>query len=161
MRLCQEAADLHSGIARTAAGVVARVLHRWASGSAGLDLTWSTSIGGGFLVTHGWGLVISPHARIGRNVTVFNGVTIGQKDDIGEDGARRTSYPTIEDDVWVGPHAVIVGGVTVHRGSRVAPQTVVHNDVPAHSIVAGNPMRVVREDAPLDVINRVERPDRR
>jgi serine O-acetyltransferase len=120
-----------------------------------MDLTWSTAIGGGFRIAHGWGLVITPNARIGRNVTVFHGVTIGQKDDIAPDGSRTTSYPTIEDEVWIGPHAVIVGGVTVGRGSRIAAQAMVTEDIPPHRIVGGNPLRLLREDAPPDVVNPV------
>jgi serine O-acetyltransferase len=63
------------------------------------------------------------------------------------------SYPTIEDEVWIGPHAVIAGGVVVGRGSRIAPGTIVTGDVEPYSIVGGNPMRVIRTNALSDVVN--------
>ena len=63
------------------------------------------------------------------------------------------SFPTIEDDVWIGPHAVIIGGVTVGCGSRIAPGTIVTGDVEPYSIVGGNPMRVIRVNALPDVVN--------
>jgi serine O-acetyltransferase len=78
-------------------------------------------------------------------------VTIGRKDKILADGERIISYPTIEDEVWIGPHAIIVGGVTIGRGSRVAPGTVVIKDVDPYTIVGGNPMRVLRTNAIPDV----------
>jgi serine O-acetyltransferase len=129
-----------------------RLLHRWAQQRAGVDLPWRTKIGSGFAIIHGWGLVISHLAMVGSNVTVFHGVTIGQKADISADGRIR-SYPTIEDEVWIGTHAVIVGGVSVGRGSRIAPGTIVTDDVEPYSIVGGNPMRVIKAGALPDIVN--------
>lgn len=51
----------------------------------------------------------------------------------------------IEDDVWVGSGAVVCDGVRVGRGAVVAAGAVVTEDVPAHTVVAGVPARVVRE----------------
>lgn len=107
----------------------------------------------GLRIVHGWGLVVTPGARIGSNVTLFHGVTIGRKDDIAADGQRRSEFPVIEDAVWIGPHAVVVGAVTVRVGCRLAAGTVVTGDVPSATIVGGNPMRVLRTDAVQDVLN--------
>ena len=115
-------------------------------------MPWRTEIGPGFVITHGWGLVISPEAAIRSNVTVYHGVTIGQKHEISANG-RVKSYPTIEDEVWIGTHAVIAGGVVIGRGSRIAPGTIVTADVEPHTIVGGNPMCVIRTDALPDVVN--------
>jgi serine O-acetyltransferase len=155
LRLCQTAARVRPSALSAPMGLVCRAFHHRITGRMAMDLAWSTEIGAGFRIAHGWGLVISPFARIGRNVTVFHGVTIGQRDDIADDGSRTTSYPTIEDDVWIGPHSIVVGGVTVGRGSRIAPHTVVLTDVPPGTIVGGNPMRTIRENAPADVVNPV------
>jgi serine O-acetyltransferase len=99
--------------------------------------------------------VISHRATVGSNVTVYHGTTIGQKDEISVDG-RVALYPTIEDEVWIGAHAVIAGGVLVGRGSRIAPGTIVTGDVEPYSIVGGNPMRVIKTDALPDVVNPAE-----
>jgi serine O-acetyltransferase len=155
LRLCQTAVRVRPRALAAPVAFICRAFHHRTTGRMGIDLAWSTEIGAGFRIAHGWGLVISPRARIGRNVTVFHGVTIGQRDDIADDGSRTTSYPTIEDDVWIGPHSIIVGGVTVGRGSRIAPHTVVVTDVRPGAIVGGNPMRAIRENAPPDVLNRV------
>jgi serine O-acetyltransferase len=104
-------------------------------------------------ITHGWGLVISPGARIGRNVTLFHGVTLGRSDKYSADGSQQRLYPVIEDDVWIGPHAIIVGGVTIGRGSRVVGGAFVNRSVPPHSMVSGNPATVVRSQVEPDVMN--------
>jgi len=118
-----------------------------------MDLPWNVSVDVGLALTHGWGIVVSPGARIGRNVTLFHGVTLGRRDRIDAAGERVVGYPVIEDDVWIGPHAVIVGAVTVGRGSRVAAGAFVTKSVPPNSVVVGNPGRVVRIGAPPDVMN--------
>lgn len=159
LRMCQATEDLRPRAAAKVVALGCRGLHRWLAARAGMDLAWSTTIGAGFLVAHGWGLVITPWASIGRNVTVFHGVTIGQKDEVDENGDRTTTFPTVEDDVWIGPHAVILGGVIVGTGSRIAAHTVVTRDVPPHAIVGGNPMRVLEENAARDVFNPAPLPD--
>lgn len=52
----------------------------------------------------------------------------------------------IQDDVWIGHSAILTKGVTIHRGSVVASGSVVVSDVPANTLVAGNPAEVVREN---------------
>lgn len=128
-----------------------RLMHRMACNHAGIDLPWRTKIAGGFSLTHGWGVVINPNAVIGKNVTFFNGVTLGQRDRIAQDGKRSTEYPVIEDEVWVGPHAVIVGGVTIGKGSRIAGGAFVIENIPPYSTVMGNPASVVKTGSHPDV----------
>jgi serine O-acetyltransferase len=132
---------------------LAVLLHRAARHWAGLDLPWRTRIGPGARIDHGWGMVINAAAVIGSNVTLFHGVTLGQRDRIAEDGTRSTAAPVIEDEVWIGPHAVIVGGITVGRGSRIAAGAFVTQDVPAHSLVIGNPAQIVQQGVSPDVEN--------
>lgn len=129
-----------------------RVIHHWVQQMAGMDLGWGTEVGPGLLISHGWGFVTGPGVIIGSNVTIFHGVTIGMKHKISPSG-RVKSFPTIEDEVWIGPHAVIAGGVVVGRGSRIAPGTIVTGDVEPYSIVGGNPMRVIETGALPDVVN--------
>jgi serine O-acetyltransferase len=123
-----------------------------------MDLPAKTKIGPGFCITHGWGSVVSGGAVLGSNVTLFHGATIGQGDKIAPDGSRQVGYPVIEDDVWIGPNATVVGRITVGTGSRIMPGAVVSFDVPPRSIVAGNPATVVKENCCIDVNNRVQRP---
>ena len=130
-----------------------RWLHKMACNRAGIDFPWKTKIGAGFTMTHGWGIVINGNSVIGKNVTLFNGVTLGQRDRINEYGERFTQYPTIEDEVWIGPHAVIVGGVTIGKGPRIAANAFVTESIPPYSTVAGNPAVIARTNTRPDVHN--------
>lgn len=132
----------------------AKVLHHLASAIAAVDLPWRTEIGSGFAVMHGRGLVVSEGSRIGSNVTLFHGVTLGRRDRILQNNIREVGYPTLEDDVWVGPNAIVVGNVVVGKGSRIAGGAFVNFDVPPFCLVMGNPGKIVKEGCSSDVINR-------
>lgn len=130
---------------------LSRRAHRWTVERAGMDFPWEAEVGPGFAIAHGWGLVISPDAKIGANVTVFHGVTIGRKDDIAPDGTRTVGgAPTIEDGVWIGPHAIVVGDITVGAGSRIGGGSVVTKNIPPRSLVVGNPGAVIQSDVAPD-----------
>jgi serine O-acetyltransferase len=153
MRLCQAAQQLPPHW-RWLAVLPARLLYRMVSQMAGIEIPWRTAIAPGLALTHGRGIVVNAGARIGSNVTLFHGVTLGQRDHIDAQGRRHTLYPVIEDEVWIGPHAIIVGGVTVGRGSRIAGGAYVFEDVPPYCVVLGNPGQIVRRDCTPDVDNR-------
>ncbi len=151
MRLCQGAAASH-GILRLTLPFFP-VLHRLAADAAGMDLPWRTEIGAGLSLTHGWGLVVNQEARIGNNVTLFHGVTLGQRGRASREGKRLTEYPVLEDEVWVGPHAIIVGGITIGRGSRISGGAFVTESIPPYSLVSGNPAEIVRSNCASDITN--------
>ncbi len=151
MRLCQ-AASKSSGVFRFSLPFF-MVLHRLVSGWAALDMPWQAKVGPGLALVHGWGLVIDPNVKIGKNVTLFHGVTLGRRDRISSNGERLTEYPVLEDEVWVGPNAIIVGGVTIGRGSRIAGGAFVTENVPPHSVVSGNPAVIVKSNCVADVMN--------
>lgn len=151
MRICQSA----SGKGHISQLILPflKIFHRSTTRRAGIDLPWRTKIGPGFAITHGWGAVINSGATIGRNVTLFHGVTIGRRDSINRDGIRTSHYPIIEDEVWIGPNACIVGGVTIGRGTRVAAGAFVTRSCPEYTVVIGNPARIVKTDVTPDVMN--------
>ncbi len=151
MRLCQAAANSH-GVIRLILPFC-KILHRIATQCAAMDFSWKTQIGPGIALTHGWGLVVNPRARIGSNVTLLHGVTLGGRDEIALDGSRRTKYPVLEDEVWCGPHAIIVGGVTIGRGSRIVGGAFVTENIPPYSLVLGNPAKIVKSQCIPDVMN--------
>lgn len=150
MRLCQAARD--AGSLGRILLPICKVFHRMATHVAAIDFPWSTEIGRGLSLTHAWGMVVSRGARIGSNVTLFHGVTLGRRDHIDAEGRRHITFPTLEDDVWVGPHATIIGGITIGRGSRIAGGAFVSEDVPPYSLVAGNPSSVVKSNCIPDVM---------
>lgn len=111
-----------------------------------------TKIGEGFYIGHLGRVIIHPDAVLGKNVNIATGVTIGM-----ENRGERKGAPTISDNCWIGTNAVVVGNIKIGSDVLIAPLTYVNFDVPDHSIVVGNPGRIIpREDATKDYIcNRV------
>ncbi len=91
----------------------------------------------------------------------YGGVTIGKRvmiashtaiSTITHDHSKTDMHKTvvskpivIEDDVWIGAHAVILPGVTIRKGAVVAAGSVVVSDVPAYQIVGGVPAKFIKE----------------
>jgi len=83
------------------------------------------------LMPHPYGIVIHPKTRIGSGVTVMQQVTIGSKDP-GENVA-----PVIEDDVYIGAGAKVLGAIRIGRGVVIGANAVVTRDVPSYCTVVG------------------------
>ena len=78
---------------------------------------------------------------IRKNINIATGVTIGY-----ENRGARKGAPTLKGNCWVGTNSVIVGNVTIEEDVLIAPLTFVNFDVPAHSIVIGNPAKIVKKE---------------
>jgi serine O-acetyltransferase len=89
----------------------------------------------------GMGVVIHKDARVGRRVFVSPQVTVG-----GRSGHRQV--PVIEDDVYIGSGAKVLGPITVGRGATIGANAVVLKDVPPGAVVAGVPARILRTGGP-------------
>ena len=100
-----------------------------------------TQIGAGFYIGHTGRVIIHPDARLGKNINVGTGVTIGR-----ENRGKREGAPTIGDSCWIGTNAVIVGSITIGEDVLIAPLAYVNFDVPAHSIVIGNPAKIIAKE---------------
>lgn len=115
----------------------------------GFQIYPETEIGEGLYLGHWGALVINPNAKIGKNCNIAQGVTIGQ-----QNRGKHKGFPTISDEVWIGPNAVIVGGITIGKNVLVAPNAYVNFDVPNDSIVVGNPAKIYpKSNATEDYIN--------
>jgi serine acetyltransferase len=101
----------------------------------GVEVPPGCEIGPGARILHGVGVVVHENARIGSNVTIFQGVTIGGK---------RDGVPTIGNHVEIGASAIILGGVTIGDGAVIGAGAVVVKDVPANAVVAGYASRIIR-----------------
>ena len=105
----------------------------------GIEIHPNAQIGDGFFVDHGMGVVIGETAQIGRNVTLYQGVTLG-----GTGFATGKRHPTVEDNVTVGSGAKLLGPITIGHGSKIGANSVVIHDVPPNTTVVGNPGHPVR-----------------
>jgi serine O-acetyltransferase len=116
----------------------------------GFDVSPTSSIGPGLYLGHFGGVVISPFAVIGANVNIAQGAVIGATSRGENPGA-----PTLEDRVWVGAHAIVVGQIHVGRAALIAPGAYVNFDVPENAVVLGNPGKIVSHKGSEGYVNRV------
>jgi serine O-acetyltransferase len=104
----------------------------------GIEIHPGATIGEGFFIDHGMGVVIGETAEIGRNVTMYHGVTLG-----GTSWNKGKRHPTIEDDVIIGANASILGAIRIGHNSKIGSGSVVNKEVPPNSTVVGIPGRIV------------------
>jgi serine O-acetyltransferase len=132
---------------------VPRMMTEYAHSKTGIDIHPGATIGDGFFIDHGTGVVIGETCVIGGNVKLYQGVTLGAlsfaKDADGELVRGTKRHPTLEDDVIVYANATILGGNTtigarsvigsnVWLTQSVAPDTVVVLEKPALRLKAGS-----------------------
>ena len=100
----------------------------------GIEIGKDVTLGRGVYFVHSVGVVIGGDARIGDRVRFYGNNTVGTAKDDG--------YPTIEDDVWIGAGARILGPITIGARSRIGANAVVLQDVPPDSVAVGIPARI-------------------
>ena len=125
-----------------------RILYHHYRFKYGYDISPNTRIGPGLHMGHFGGVVISHFAVLGANVNIAQGVTIG-----AESRGPRKGAPVLEDRVWVGPNAIIVGKITIGHDALIAPGAFVNFDVPPMAIVVGNPGKIVSDSGSIGYIN--------
>jgi serine O-acetyltransferase len=105
---------------------------------ASVDIHPSARIGRGIMIDHGHDIVIGETAVVEDNVSMLHGVTLGGTGK--EEGDR---HPKVRKGVLIGAGAKILGNIEIGYCSRIAAGSVVLNNVPPKSTVAGVPARIV------------------
>lgn len=104
----------------------------------GIEIHPGATIGEGLFIDHGTGIVIGETAEIGRNVTLYQGVTLGGT---GKESGKR--HPTVGNNVVVASGAKVLGSFKVGDHAKIGAGSVVLKEVPPYSTVVGIPGRVV------------------
>ena len=102
----------------------------------GVDIHPAASIDGSVMIDHATGVVVGETAVIKKNVSIFQGVTLGGKG--FEDGDR---HPKVEEGVSIFASSTILGNITLGENSIVAAGSLVLDDVDANTTVAGIPAK--------------------
>lgn len=129
-------------------------LVRWFTG---IEIHPGAKIGRRFFIDHGMGIVIGETTVIGDDVTLYQGVVLG-----GTSWSKGKRHPTLDDNVVVGAHAVVLGPITIGQRSKIGAGSVVIHNVPAHSSVVGIPGKVVHrsdENLPHSELEHATIPD--
>jgi serine O-acetyltransferase len=124
-----------------------KLLARWLSQVGrwitGVEIHPGATIGAGFFIDHGMGVVIGETAEIGADVTIYHGVTLG-----GTSTNKGKRHPTIGDRVVIGAGAKVLGAITISEDSRIGANAVVVKSVPANAVVVGVPGQIVQRSQP-------------
>ncbi|HEY3314300.1 MAG TPA: serine O-acetyltransferase [Bacillota bacterium] len=121
--------------------LVARLVSQLGRFLTGIEIHPGASIGPGLFIDHGMGVVIGETARVGRDVTMYQGVVLGGT---GKEKGKR--HPTIEDNVMIATGAKILGNITVGENCKIGAGAVVVKTVPPNCTVVGVPGRIVKRD---------------
>jgi serine O-acetyltransferase len=122
---------------RLGAPLLARIVAEIAHAQAGVDIHPGAEIGEGFFIDHGTGVVVGETTIIGRNVRLYQAVTLGAKSfQVGAGGELRKNYPRhpiVEDDVVIYAGATVLGRITIGRGSSIGGNVWLTESVPPGS----------------------------
>jgi serine O-acetyltransferase len=121
------------------APMLARIIAEQAHSQTGIDIHPGAQIGEGFFIDHGTGVVIGETTIIGRNVRLYQAVTLGAKRfETDGEGALLKSYPRhpiVEDDVVIYAGATVLGRITLGKGSSIGGNVWLTHGVPPGSSV--------------------------
>ena len=83
---------------------------------------------------HPIGIVLHKKTKVGRNCIIYQNVTIGEWNGV---------VPELGDGVCIYPNSVVVGNVKIGRNAKIAPCSLVRDNIPENAIAAGNPAKIV------------------
>ena len=104
----------------------------------GVDIHPAAEILGGVMIDHATGVVIGETAKIDKNVSIFQGVTLG-----GKGNERGDRHPKIQSGVSIYASSTVLGNITIGKNSTIASGSLVLNDVDPNTTVAGIPAKVL------------------
>jgi len=105
----------------------------------GVTIRSKTEIGPGLYIGHTGIVRIHPDAKIGKNLNIGQGVTIGERGP-----GHGNKAPIIGDDVYIGIGAKVLGGITIGNNVKIGANAVVISDLPDNSTAVGVPAIIVK-----------------
>jgi serine O-acetyltransferase len=130
--------------------IIPRMMTEWAHSRTGIDIHPGAHIGTYFFIDHGTGVVIGETSILGKNVKLYQGVSLIAKSLAGGQSLRgQKRHPSIEDNVTIYANATIMGGDTViGNGSTIGASVFLTHSVPPRSLVLaeGHGVRVLEKD---------------
>lgn len=107
----------------------------------GYQIGIDAQVAGGLYLGHRGAIIVNRAVVAGKNISLAPGVTIGQ-----ENRGVRKGVPTLQNQIWIGTNAVVVGNITIGDDVLIAPNAYVNFDVPSHSVVIGNPAKIISKE---------------
>lgn len=107
----------------------------------GLEISRDAMIDSGLYLGHPYNITVAGGAVIGKNVNLHKGCTIGR-----ENRGKREGMPVLGNNIYVGINATIIGNIKIGDDVLIAPNAFVNFDVPNHSVVVGNPGKIISKN---------------
>ncbi len=123
--------------------LIARLISNLTRFLTGIEIHPAAQIGKGFVIDHGTGVVIGESTRIGDDVLIYQGVTLGGTGNISD----QKRHPTICNHVMIGAGAKVLGNIKVGAHARIGANAVVLKDVPPSATAIGIPARIIEKEA--------------
>jgi serine acetyltransferase len=101
----------------------------------GIHIPVRAEVGRGFVI-HNFSCIFIPRSKIGKNLTVQQGVTLGA-------AYGKTGQPVVEDNVFIGAGGKVMGGIRIGNNVVIGANSLVINDVPDNAVVVGVPARII------------------
>lgn len=115
---------------------IARYITEKTKRKTGIEIHPGATLGENVFIDHGFGVVIGETAVVGNNVTIYHGVTLGGT---GKETGKR--HPTVEDNVFIGSGAKVLGNITIGKNAKIGANAVVLKDVKPNTTVVGIPAK--------------------
>ena len=119
-------------------GILSKIALYRMSRKYGLEFSQTSIIGKGLMLGHPYNITVGDGVVMGSNINIHKGATVGV-----ENRGPRIGAPTIGDNVYIGINATLVGNITIGNDVLISPNSFVNFDVPSHSIVIGNPGKII------------------
>lgn len=125
--------------------VLPRVMSEHAHSKTGIDIHPGARIGNNFFIDHGTGIVIGETTEVGKNVKIYQGVTLGALY-VERELKDKKRHPTIEDNVIIYAGSTILGGkTTIGHDTVIGGNVWLTESVVPHSVVYRNQKSIVRD----------------
>ena len=135
----------NTSLPRIIRSIIVNLLLYQLSKSPGVEINTKNEIGYGLFIAHPHDIVIGVGVKIGNNVTIYNGVTLGAKKLMAEDSNQEINlrYPIIGNNVTIFTGAKIIGPVKIGDNCTIGANSVVMDSFPSNSMIAGIPARLI------------------
>ncbi len=120
---------------------IARFISERAKHKTGIEIHPGATIGKNLFIDHGMGIVIGETAIIKDNVTIYHGVTLG-----ATKSTKGKRHPTIENNVILGAHSLVLGNIIVGQNAKIGANAVVLKNVKPNTTVVGIPAHPVKQN---------------
>lgn len=131
-------------------GMFFRIWIKLLSEKRNVEIPHKTNIAPGLYFGHFKNITINQNVKIGRNCNIMQGVTIGN-----ESRGKRKGSPVIGNRVLIGPNSVVVGNIHIGDDVLIGPLSFINFDIPANSVVLGNPAKIISSRGSIGYINKI------